>query len=199
MYTGMHHLAFITKDLEATIRFYRDLLGFPLVAGLGNNSFKHYFFKVTEKDQIAFFAYDIAQPMERKFHGVPTHLPLGFAHLAIGINSKSSLFEMKDRVEAAGFQVMGPVDHGIGWSIYFFDPNGIPLEFVWANLELTHLPLVGDEDPPQAALEGSAPQPGHWPQVTRPTPKSEWQAYPGAGYELRPKALANKQGFIVNE
>ena len=199
MYSGMHHLAFITNDMEATIRFYRDLLGFPLVAGLGGKAYKHYFFKVTEKDQIAFLSYDEAKPMERKYHGMPTNRPLGFDHLAIGVVSKTSLFALKDRLEAGEVHVMGPVDHGIGWSIYFFDPNGIPLEMVWSNLELTHLPLIGDEDPPQAALEGSAPQPGYWPEVIRPTPKTEWQAYPGAGYELRPLALSRDQGRVVNE
>ena len=194
MYSGFHHLAFITRDLETTIRFYRDLLCFPLVAGMGNTTFKHYFFKVTDTDQIAFFAYDQAQPMEEKFHGVPTNLPLGFDHVAIGVDSKTRLFEMKDRLEAADFKVMGPVDHGIGWSIYFFDPNGIPLELVWANLEITVPPLMGDSNPPMAAKEGSQPLPGHWPEVTRPTPRSEWRAYPGAGFELRLQALREERG-----
>ncbi|MDH4248667.1 MAG: VOC family protein [Deltaproteobacteria bacterium] len=199
MFTGVHHLAFITHDLEATIRFYRDLLGFPLVAGMGSPSFKHYFFKVTEKDQIAFFAYDQAQPMEKKFHGVPTDLPLGFDHVAIGVESKSDLFNMKDRLEAGGITVMGPVDHGIGWSIYFFDPSGIPLELVWSNMEIFLPPLMGDAAPPPSAREGSAPQPDNWPAVTRPTPKSEWRAYPGAGFELRAQALQEARARVVGD
>ena len=45
MFNGIHHLAFITNDLNKTIRFYRDLLGFPLVAGVSSEEFKHYFFR----------------------------------------------------------------------------------------------------------------------------------------------------------
>jgi hypothetical protein len=56
MYNGINHLAFITRDMNATIRFYRDLLGFPLVSGVGNGAFKHYFFQVTPRDAIAFFS-----------------------------------------------------------------------------------------------------------------------------------------------
>ncbi|WP_420436052.1 VOC family protein [Candidatus Poriferisodalis sp.] len=28
---GLHHVAYATKDLEATHRFYEELMGFPLV------------------------------------------------------------------------------------------------------------------------------------------------------------------------
>ena len=128
MYNGVNHLAFITNDMNKTVRFYRDLMGFPLVAGIGTQEFKHYFFQITPHDAIAFFAYDQAAPMEIKHHGVPTSKPLGFDHVSIGVNTKADLFTVKDRVEAAGFTVTGPVDHGIGWSIYFFDNNGIRLE-----------------------------------------------------------------------
>ncbi|MEW6262130.1 MAG: hypothetical protein AB1641_03540 [Thermodesulfobacteriota bacterium] len=41
-----------------------------------------------------------------------------------------------------------------------------------------------DERPSAAAREGSEPRPELWPAVTRPTPKSERRAYPGAGSEL---------------
>ena len=34
----------------------------------------------------------------------------------------------KARLEAAGLDVLGPVDHGLFDSIYFFDPNGHRLE-----------------------------------------------------------------------
>ena len=186
MFNGINHLAFITNDLQTTIRFWRDLLGFPLVAGLGNREFKHYFFQVTEHDSVAFFAYDQASPMVRKFQGVPTTEPLGFDHVSLGVNTQADLFALKDRLEAAQVEVHGPVDHGFIWSIYFYDPNNIPLEISWQNLEIVEPPVLADQDPPPAALEGSQPQPGHWPAVTSPTPKSEWTAHPGAGFEIRP-------------
>ncbi|MDH5752157.1 MAG: VOC family protein [Deltaproteobacteria bacterium] len=199
MFTGINHLAFITRDMDKTIRFYRDLLGLPLVAGVGNSQFKHYFFKVSEQDQLAFFAYDQAAPMVYKFHGVPTDKPLGFDHVSLGVDTKANLFAMLDRLEAAGFKVTGPVDHGFGWSIYFFDPNNIPLEITWQNLEIVKPPVLADGTPTEAAREGSDPVPGHWPEVSKPTPADEWHAYPGAGFEIRPRALDEKRGRAAGE
>ena len=54
-YTGINHLAMVTADMDATIRFWRDLLGMRLVAGLGHPGYRHYFFEITAHDMIAFF------------------------------------------------------------------------------------------------------------------------------------------------
>jgi catechol 2,3-dioxygenase-like lactoylglutathione lyase family enzyme len=40
VYTGINHLAMVTDDMEATIHFWRDLLGTRLVAGLGNGQYR---------------------------------------------------------------------------------------------------------------------------------------------------------------
>lgn len=193
MYNGINHLAFITNDMDKTIRFYRDLLGLPLVAGVGNPQFRHYFFQITATDTIAFFAYDQAAPMEIKPHGQPSTAPLGFDHVSIGVNTKADLFAGKDRLEAAGFDVSGAVDHGFGWSIYFYDPNNIPLEITWQNLEIVRPPVLADSAPTEIAREGSDPQPGHWPAVTDPTPPEAWTAYPGAGFDIRPKGFQEER------
>ena len=120
--TGINHLAFITHDLEATIRFYRDLLGMTLEAGIGHDGYRHYFFRAGEA-QIAFFAYEGAQPMKPKPHGAPSREPLGFDHVSLTCENREDLFAAKDKLEAAGFDVSGAVGHGTIWSIYFFDPN----------------------------------------------------------------------------
>ncbi len=199
MYNGINHLAFITNDMNGTIRFYRDLLGFPLVAGVGNEEFKHYFFQLSPTDSIAFFSYDHATPMAIKNHGVPTSAPLGFDHVSIGVNTKADLFAVKDKLEAAGLEVSGAVDHGFGWSIYFFDNNNIPLEMTWQNLEIVKPPVLADGEPTEVAQEGSEPQPGHWPEVTSPTPPEQWVAYPGAGFDIRPKGLDEKRARVMGE
>lgn len=199
MYNGINHLAFITNDMNRTIRFYRDLLGFPLTAGVGNEQFKHYFFQITETDAIAFFSYDQARPMAYKSHGVPTSEPLGFDHVSIGVNTKADLFGLKDRLEAAGVEVSGPVDHGFIWSIYFFDPNTIPLEVSWQLMQIVTPPVMADAEPASFALEGSQPQPGHWPAVSHPTPPEQWAAHPGAGFEIRSVGLEGKRARVVGE
>ena len=196
--TGINHLAFITHDLDATIRFYRDLLGMTLEAGVGHDGYRHYFFRAGEA-QIAFFAYDGAQPMRPKPHGSPTREPLGFDHVSMTCESREDLFDAKDRLEAAGFEVSGAVDHGTMWSIYFYDPNNIPLEISWDIMKITQPPAVADDLPLAIVAEGAEPQPGHWPEVTKPTPVAQMTAHQGNGFEMRDAALAGKHGDMTPE
>ena len=187
--TGINHLAFITDDLEKTSRFYRDLLGMELVAGIGHEGFRHYFFKFGD-NQVAFFEYEGARPMERKPHGAPTDKPQGFDHVSFTVATCADLFRLKDKLEAAGVEVTGAVDHGIIWSIYFFDHNNIPLEASWDCIELLKLPAIEDDAPLDIAAEGAAPQPGHWPEVTAPTPPEAMLAHAGNGYPMRQSFIA---------
>lgn len=190
--TGLNHLAFITDDMTKTVRFYRDLLGMKLIAGIGHDGYRHYFFQM-DTGQIAFFEYDGARPMEMKFHGVKSEKPLGFDHVALTVASKQSLFQLKDKLEAAGVEVTGAVDHGVIWSIYFFDPNNIPLEASWDCVEILDGPAVVDDAPLAVVAEGAEPVPGHWPEVTDPTPPEAMVARPGNGFAMRDDAI--RRGF----
>ncbi|MGZ5847589.1 MAG: VOC family protein, partial [Ramlibacter sp.] len=49
-------------------------------------------------------------------------------HISFRVDSMQSLLDMKARLEAEGIEVLGPTDHHIFHSIYFFDPNGVRLE-----------------------------------------------------------------------
>ena len=196
----MDHTAFITNDMVGTIRFYRDLLGMRLVAGVGHPGFRHYFFQVGD-GCVAFFEYPIAKPMQYdKFHGTPTDLPIGFDHIAFTVDSKEDLFEMNDRLEAAGIAVHGAVDHGIFWSMYFFDPvNNLPLECAWNCVELTGAPAMYEEEPLDIVAEGADPQPGHWPEPARRTPPAEMVATGGNGLPMRQAILQAGKGRITPE
>ena len=194
-FTGVNHLAFITRDLQATIRFYRDLLGLPLVIAMGERSSKHYFFQLTEHDVVAFFAWEEATPIAPKRPGVPTSSPRGFDHLALGVRSKADLLVLTDRLEAAGIPFEGPIDHGLGWSVYFKDPNNIDLELTWNTVEL-HGPLLADSDPPAAAREGSAPRPEAWPP--RAAPSTQRAVRPGVGAELGTSVVQRGLGHWVD-
>ncbi len=197
---GLNHLAFITDDMTTTIRFYRDLLGMQLVAGIGHDGYRHYFFQM-DVGQIAFFEYDIAKPMtSKKFHGTPTAEPIGFDHVALTVDSRADLFALKDKLEAAGIEVTGAVDHGTMWSIYFFDPhNGIPLEASWDCIEIVKTPAIEDDDPMDIAAEGADPQPGHWPEVTDPTPPDQMVAHSGNGSPMRESFLSRGLARIKPE
>jgi len=186
MLKGINHLAFITPNLSGTVRFYRDLLGMELFAGIGHDGYRHYFFRLDDgATQVAFFAYDGASAMNRKFPGDRTDLPIGFDHVSFTVETREDLFGLKDRLEAAGISVHGAVDHGLFWSIYFYDPNNIPLEATWSFMEVVDPPAVVDDAPLDIVAEGAAPQPGHWPAVENPTPRAAMTASGGNALPLR--------------
>ena len=137
--------------------------------------------------------------MERKSHGSPTRLPLGFDHVAFTVGSREELFAYKDKLGAAGFEVSDGVDHGTVWSIYFFDPNNIPLEISWDVMTVTKPPAIEDNTPLAIATEGAAPQPGHWPVVENPTLRSEMTAHDGNGHAMRQRILNDNLGYENND
>lgn len=196
--TGINHLAFITDDMEKTIRFYRDLLGMELHAGIGHDGYRHYFFRCGNT-QVAFFEYAGASPMQRKPHGSPTRLPLGFDHVSFTVASREDLFALKDKLEAAGVEVSDAVDHGTIWSIYWFDPNNIPLEASWDIMEVLRPPAMEDDEPMPIVAEGAEPQPGHWPEVSRPTPPERMLAHPGNGFAMRQRFLRDGTGRLKDD
>jgi catechol 2,3-dioxygenase-like lactoylglutathione lyase family enzyme len=157
-----------------------------LVAGLGRKGYRHYFFEISETDLIAFFEWDGVEPVEEKDHGRPVSGPFIFDHVSFGVETEDDLWNLKDKLEAAGFGVSEVVDHGFIHSIYAFDPNGIPIEFSCnvEGIDVRKNPQMADEEPSQITREGADQQPEHWPDVGRPTPIENRQVYPGAGSEF---------------
>ena len=191
---GINHLAFITPDIVSTIRFYRDLLEMELTTGIGHDGYRHYFFKLgDDATHVAFFEYEGAVKASGKFAGVRTGEPLGFDHVSFTVQSREALYGLKDRLEAAGFEVQGAVDHGLFWSIYFFDPNNIPLEATWQFMELTETPAMHEDDPLEIVAEGSQPQPGQWPAVVKKTPVAEMTSHVGNAHPMRNSFLSKGQ------
>lgn len=184
-FTGFNHIALATGDLEATIRFWRDLVGLPLVAALGKPGARQYFFATGQKTYLGFFEWPGVEPIAEKDHGYPVQGPFGFDHLAIGVAGEDDLWELRDRLDAAGFWVSEPIDHAFIHSIYSFDPNGIAIEFACLvpAVDLDAQPRLVDRDPDPAAQEGPLPRPGHWPPA-QPTPAGQRRTYPGEGLAL---------------
>ena len=184
-YTGINHLAMATADMDATIRFWRDLLGLRLVAGLGRPGYRHYFLEISPTDMLAFFEWPAVETIEPKDHGVPVKGPFAFDHVSIGVRDRNDLWDVKDRLEAAGFWVSEVIDHGFIFSVYSFDPNNIAIEFSCPvpGVDVSSHPIMADRHPSATAKEGAEPQPGQWPAPT-PTPPVERRIYPGEGREL---------------
>ncbi|MBW2260085.1 MAG: VOC family protein [Deltaproteobacteria bacterium] len=185
-YTGINHLAMATRDLDTTIRFWRDLLGMRLVAGLGRPGMRHYFFEISEHDMIAFFEWPDVEKAQEKDHGAPVKGPFVFDHVSFEVESEEDLWTLKDKLEAADFWVSEVINHGFIHSIYSFDPNNIPIEFSAPvrAVDVRKRPKMKDRQPSLVAQEGSEPQPGNWPEVAQPTPREDRMVYPGEGMIL---------------
>jgi len=185
-FNGINHLAMATGDMDKTIRFWRDLLGMRLVAGLGKPGYRHYFFEISENDLIAFFEWPGVEAVSHKDHGRPVTGPFIFDHVSFGVETEEDLWALKDKLSAGGFHVSDVIDHGFIHSIYAFDPNGIPIEFSHnvEGVDVRKHPQMADSAPSDVTREGSEPNVDKWPGVERPTPKSEREVYPGAGSEL---------------
>jgi glyoxylase I family protein len=128
----LHHYAYRARDAEETRRFYEDILGLPLyhiiqsdhVPSTGEYCpYTHFFFRLQDGSFIAFF--DLGDDV--KCEPSP-NTPIWVNHISFRVDSMQALLDMKARLEANGIEVLGPTDHHIFHSIYFFDPNGIRLE-----------------------------------------------------------------------
>lgn len=185
-FKGINHLAMATRDMDTTIRFWRDLLGMRLVAGLGEPGYRHYFFEIDENDLIAFFEWSGVEPLDKKNHGRPVKGPFVFDHVAFGVETQNDLWYLKDKLEVAGFDCSDVIDHGFIHSIYSFDPNGIPIEFSWQvkTIDIRRQPMMLDAEPTVVAEEGSNPRYDQWPAVIHPTKPSRQVIRKGAGSEL---------------
>ena len=144
---GVHHLALITTDMDATVRFYHGVLDARLVTTLATPAFKHYFFELAPGNTLAFFEYK-DEPVETfaKPAGVPFPQASQFDHLSLALADEDALLRLRDRLKAHDCEVTDVVDHGVLRSIYFTDPNGIALEASWWTADPTGSPADYDDD-----------------------------------------------------
>jgi glyoxylase I family protein len=128
----LHHFAYRCRDGEETRAFYEDLLGLPLthilraetIPSTGENCpYVHLFFSLGDGSCVAFFDLGDDQAAEPS-----PNTPAWCNHLALKVDSVESLERARQRLIAAGVEVLGTTDHHIVKSIYFFDPNGVRLE-----------------------------------------------------------------------
>jgi len=120
---GVHHLALICRDVEETIQFYQEFLGFPLVELVENRDYagsSHFFFDIGDRNLLGFFDFPGHD------HPAFTETIGGVQHLAISI-SPEQYEAAKKKLDEAGLDYLGP-DRGVEDSMYFRDPNGVGLE-----------------------------------------------------------------------
>jgi catechol 2,3-dioxygenase-like lactoylglutathione lyase family enzyme len=119
---GLHHTALISSDVERTIRFYQDLLEFPLVEIFENRDYAgstHFFFDIGAQNNLAFFdlpGLDLGEYAE---------VLGGLHHVAISVTPEKWA-HLKTKLDAAGVESLVLSDV----SVYFRDPDGARLELL---------------------------------------------------------------------
>jgi catechol 2,3-dioxygenase-like lactoylglutathione lyase family enzyme len=119
---GLHHTALISSDVEATIRFYQDVLGFPLTELIENRDYpgsSHFFFDIGNGNLLAFFDFpglDVGDYAE---------VLGGLHHVAISVEP-SRWDDLVAKLDAAGV----PHEVHSGVSVHFRDPDGARLELI---------------------------------------------------------------------
>jgi len=128
----IHHVAYRCRDAKETVLWYEQHLGMKFVLAFAENEvpstkepnpYMHVFLDAGNGNILAFFELPEQAPMDRD-----RNTPSWVQHLAMKVESVEKLLEAKERLQAAGIDVIGPTNHTIFKSIYFFDPNGHRLE-----------------------------------------------------------------------
>src|SRR3954454_11329259 len=114
----LHHNAFVTRDQEATRRFYEDLIGLPLVATWSETDelfgaervYCHTFFGLADGSALAFFQF--ANESDQQLFGPP--MPESpFSHIALKVDHATQDV-VAERLAAAGYDAPATfvLEHG---------------------------------------------------------------------------------------
>jgi catechol 2,3-dioxygenase-like lactoylglutathione lyase family enzyme len=156
---GINHIAFVTKDMDATVKFYTEVMNFPLVVTSflpdlpGKDlpreeliAIKHYFFDCGDGNNIAFFTWhDGLPPGYEGMNG-------GAHHIAFSVRTEAELDDARAHMQSKGAHVSPVLDHGYLKSIYSRDPNGIVVEIsAFVQPCSAEHPHLEDPDPVPAA------------------------------------------------
>jgi catechol 2,3-dioxygenase-like lactoylglutathione lyase family enzyme len=164
---GVNHLALVCKDMAKTVEFYRDVLGMPLTktidlpGGMG----QHFFFDIGNGDSLAFFWFPNA-PAAQPGSAAPQALP-GVGDIVTAHGSMNHIAfdvpvekfdEYCERLRAKGVTLSPVLNHDNSpmqvsatvtedvfvRSVYFFDPDGVCLEFAAWTKPLTDKDVAHD-------------------------------------------------------
>ncbi len=119
---GLHHTALISGDVERTVHFYQDVLGFPLTELIENRDYpgsSHFFFDIGNGNLLAFFDFP---GLDLGPYG---EVLGGLHHMAISVDP-DRWQDLVQRLTDAGV----PHEVHSGVSVYFRDPDGARIELI---------------------------------------------------------------------
>ncbi len=137
----IHHVAYRCKDAKETVDWYKKMLNMDYTLAFAEDQvpstkepdpYMHIFLDAGAGNVLAFFELPTKPEMGRD-----ENTPEWVQHIAFTVADRDTLIEYKEHLEANGVDVIGPIDHALFHSIYFFDPNGHRVELAYndANAE----------------------------------------------------------------
>jgi catechol 2,3-dioxygenase-like lactoylglutathione lyase family enzyme len=138
----LHHTAYVSKDLEATRKFYEEVIGLPLLATWcekdmlfgAERTYAHCFFGLGDGGALAFFQF--AEKGDQEQFG--PQMPFSpFHHIALNVDRETQ-DGIEKRLKEAGYQEPQSfvLEHGYCRSVYVTDPNGMIVEFTLDHPEV---------------------------------------------------------------
>ena len=214
--SGFHHLAICTGDIKGQIDFFTDKLGMELQSMYwmhGVPDTWHAFLRLNDESSIAF----VSNPQIKQIPTELGHTHSGnpgansaagtMQHVALKVDSYDELLDMRDRLRTKGVPVLGPMDHGMCFSIYFAGLENLSLELafsaealdqdMWIDTEVTELAGISPEElekykKPEEfkGQKGAVPQP-----ELDDTKGPHMTNYPPGVYE---KSMQLPDDFVLN-
>ena len=166
---GIHHVAYRCKDAKETAEFYKRVLDMPFTVAFSEDyvpstgaydPYMHIFLDAGGGNILAFF-----ELPEQPEMGRDQNTPEWVQHIAFQAPSMEDLMAAKARAEEEGLEVIGPTNHGIFKSVYFFDPNGHRLELACNTgtpEEMAELERVAPDMLEEWSRTKKAPQHAAW-------------------------------------
>ncbi|OQW35384.1 MAG: glyoxalase [Nitrospira sp. SG-bin1] len=115
------HVVFYVKNLERSLGFYRDLLGFQEVGRIFNGAAAALTSGRTHHELLLIQVGDAPGPSNGRRRGL--------YHIGIKIgDSLEALRQAKRELEQAGIAIDGMSDHTVSQSLYLKDPDGNEVE-----------------------------------------------------------------------
>jgi catechol 2,3-dioxygenase-like lactoylglutathione lyase family enzyme len=180
---GINHLALVCKDMARTVDFYANVLGMPLIKtiDLPHGMGQHFFFDIGNGDALAFFWFPNA-PEAAPGIAAAGHLPTSgksiasahgsMNHVAFNVPAEK-IDEYYEKLVAKGLKPTKILNHDDSErqislekspttfvrSIYFFDPDGVCLEFAaWTRVldpkvDATHAPMDAEGKKREGVVE----------------------------------------------
>lgn len=125
MVKGMHHLAICVNNLDASMKFYHEILGWEITRSVKGPEIDAYYVQIPGSGELEF--------VER--HGKQVNTPLHeyqtcFHHMAVEVDDPNPYYE---KLKANGYEFIFPVSRFDIFGHYtcgVIDPDGIMVEFI---------------------------------------------------------------------